>query len=224
MKEAIVTGANRGIGFAVAKGLLEKGFRVCLAVRDPKKGAAAAAKLGPGAWVLAVDLSNEKSMLAFAKEFGGQASGLDVLVNNGGIIDETPLSEVGAASLMNLFQVNAVGAFVLTKALAGIFRKGARVVNISSRLGQLSSMGGGYPAYSISKAALNAVTRNLAAHLAPKGVDVNAMCPGWVRTDMGGPSAPLSPEEGADTALYLAAELGPGNTGKFYAERKAIPW
>lgn len=224
MKQAVVTGANRGIGWAIAKGLHERGFEVCLAVRNLEQGRRAANELGERAFVLPVEIGRTESIQAFAQSWSRRGKPLEVLVNCAGIIGEKDMATVDEAEMVELFRIDALGALFLTRALAERFSSGARVVNVSSRLGQLASMGDGYPAYSMAKAALNAATRNLAAWLGPKGVAVNAMCPGWVRTDMGGPSAPLSPVEGADTALFLATEAPAGATGGFYADRKIIPW
>lgn len=120
--------------------------------------------------------------------------------------------------------VNLYGPIRVIQALWPLMTEGGSIVNVSSTNGQLASMGGGDGAYSVSKTALNAATVKFAAELAPHGISVNAMCPGWVSTELGGPQGDHTPEEGADTALWLASLDGPEPTGTFFTDRTPIPW
>jgi NAD(P)-dependent dehydrogenase (short-subunit alcohol dehydrogenase family) len=151
---------------------------------------------------------------------------LDVLVNNAGVMGQeatnaatAPLDDAHATMETNLF-----GAWRLTQALLPLLRESQspRIVNVSSGAGQLSEMNGGYPGYRVSKTALNALTRVLSNE--ERGILVNSMCPGWVRTDMGGAGAPRSVDEGADTAVWLATLSDDGPTGGFFRNREPIPW
>jgi NAD(P)-dependent dehydrogenase (short-subunit alcohol dehydrogenase family) len=158
------------------------------------------------------------------REFGR----VDVLVNNAGILlDEgESVLEVSPGRIQETFATNLLGAVAVSQAFvpAMLERKFGRVVNVSSRAGQLSTMGTYAPAYAMSKSALNAFTRQLAARTKGSGVLVNCVCPGWVRTDMGGRGATLSVEEGADTIVWLAMLPRSGPSGKFFGERKELEW
>ena len=157
---------------------------------------------------------------------------IDVLVNNAGILKEgfspedASVFEAPIDLVMQTFATNTVGPLRLIEAIVpGMRERGyGRVVNLSSGAGQLSDMGSGFPAYRMSKAALNALTRLTAAELGPGGVKINAMCPGWVRTDMGGPNATRTVEKGAETAVWLATLPADGPSGGFFRDRKPIPW
>ena len=197
---ALVTGANRGIGLEIVKQLSRAGLMAVLASRDVGKGREAAAKLaseGLEPPAVELDVTNEESIRAAVEEVLRLFGRIDVLVNNAGILregftaEETSVLEVSAELAMETYLTNTVGPLRLIQAVVPIMQKGeyGRVVNISSGAGQLSDMGAGFPAYRMSKAALNALTRVTAAELGPAPIKVNAMCPGWVRTDMGGPNA-----------------------------------
>jgi NAD(P)-dependent dehydrogenase (short-subunit alcohol dehydrogenase family) len=229
---AVVTGASRGIGREVAHELAQKGLRVILTARDPANGEAALSTLAaeglPVAFhVLDVRRVDEASKLAkwLEREFGR----VDVLVNNAGVMLDPRGARLATLDLnvvRDTFETNVFGAIIVSQALLPLMRKGGygRIVNVSSGLGQLESMGAGTPAYRLSKAALNALTRTLAAELEGTGIKVNAMCPGWVRTDMGGRSAPRSAAQGADTAVWLATLPDNGPTGGFFRDRKQVAW
>jgi NAD(P)-dependent dehydrogenase (short-subunit alcohol dehydrogenase family) len=156
----------------------------------------------------------------------------DVLVNNAAILIDGPnqfeasLFDLSSGMVRQTFETNVLGPMRLIQAVGPIMRVQGygRIVNISSGAGQLTDMGMGYPAYRMSKSALNALTRITAVELANNGVKVNACCPGWVRTDMGGPTATRSVEEGADTPVWLATLPEDGPTGGFFRDRKPIPW
>jgi len=177
--------------------------------------------------VLELDVASEESVARAARDVAADPGRLDVLVNNAGIYG----SPAGAADFdlgeaHEVLEVNLFGAWRLTQALLPLLRESGhgRIVNVSSGAGQLDDMQGGRAAYRVSKTALNALTRILSAEEGRNAILVNTMCPGWVRTDMGGGSAPRSVEEGADTAVWLATLPDDGPTGGFFRDRQPIPW
>ncbi|HTL97310.1 MAG TPA: SDR family NAD(P)-dependent oxidoreductase [Holophagaceae bacterium] len=221
---ALITGANRGIGFETARQLAAKGFEVLLGARDAEAGEAAAAELD-AAW-LPLDVADPGSVREAADWVRAEHGRLEVLVNNAGVLlgEDRGVLDFQEAEILATLQVNLLGAWRVAAAFAPLMAQGGRIVNISSGAGQLSSMGTYAPAYAVSKAALNALTVQLAKSLAPKGIAVNAVCPGWVKTRMGGSGAPKSLEDGADTPVWLAAEAPAALTGKFFRDRREIPW
>lgn len=233
---AVVTGANRGIGLAVASALAAEGFTVVLCARDAASGAAAQKELaaeGLAVVLRKLDVTRGEEAASLARWLGEQFGRVDVLVNNAGIMRESrkpgaqhsadPL-QVSTPTLLEHFNVNTAGAVRMIQALAPLMGEDARIVNLSSGLGQLSEMGGGHLAYRLSKAALNAATRVFAKELEGRGIRVYAMCPGWVRTRLGGERAPRSTEEGADTAVWLSTQRPAPESGLFYRDRKPIAW
>jgi NAD(P)-dependent dehydrogenase (short-subunit alcohol dehydrogenase family) len=226
-KIALVTGANKGIGYEVAVQLAEKDFRVFLGARNEKTGREAATQIGDGAVFLKIDVSDEKSIRAAAAEFAKSADHLDVLVNNAGILldNDESIWSMTPAIFETTLRTNALGPLLVAQAFRPLLAKSAapRIVNVSSSSGQLTEGADGWaPAYSISKTALNGVTVQLVAAL--PGCAVNAVCPGWVRTDMGGSNATRSIEQGAAGVVWLAADAPQNLTGKFLRDRKVIPW
>jgi NAD(P)-dependent dehydrogenase (short-subunit alcohol dehydrogenase family) len=223
-RTALVTGGNRGIGLEVCRQLALLGYRVMLSARDLSKAEAAARSLRSSGDVVAaqLDVTDPASIRALAGE------PVDVLVNNAGILvdDDIELLDLPADALRETFETNLFAPIAVSQAFAPgmIARRYGRIVNVSSQAGQLTSMGTYAPAYSMSKTALNAFTRQLAAATKGTGVLVNSACPGWVRTDMGGPGAPRSVEQGADTIVWLATLEPKGPTGGFFSDRKPIAW
>lgn len=215
---ALVTGANRGIGHAIAAGLIARGCRVTLGARDPEEGQRAAAALG--ARFARIDLQDPESYFAAVTEAGG----FDILVNNAGILGHhsllSPESEFDTA-----MEVMVQAPLDLIRLNAPHWRETGwgRIVNLSSGWGAHAEGLEGPGAYGVAKAALNALTRALPRDL-PEGVKINACCPGWVATAMGGAEAPLSPEEGADTPVWLALLPDDGPTGGFFRSRQPVPW
>jgi NAD(P)-dependent dehydrogenase (short-subunit alcohol dehydrogenase family) len=226
---ALVTGANKGIGFEVARDLARKGFRVFLGARDEKAGHAAEEKLRKEGEVtfLKIDIASRESVERAAEEFSRQADHLDTLVNNAGICldEDKDVVTVSADTFEKTLRTNTLGPLLVSQAFMPLLKKSSapRIVNVSSGGGQLADGADGWaPAYCISKTALNGVTSQLAAAL-PKFA-VNSVCPGWVRTDMGGADATRSVAEGAAGIVWLAADAPQKETGKFWRDRKVIPW
>jgi NAD(P)-dependent dehydrogenase (short-subunit alcohol dehydrogenase family) len=228
MRVALVTGGNRGIGREVCRQLAARGCHVLLSARDGGKAEAAARELGRDVTPIALDVTSAPSIARAAAAIDRTAGRVDILVNNAGILlgEADALLEISADDLRRTFETNVFGAIAVAQAFVPgmVARRDGRVVNVSSQAGQLASMRTYAPAYSMSKAALNAFTRQLAAATRGAGVLVNSACPGWVRTDMGGPGAPLSVAEGADTIVWLATLGADGPTGGFFSRRKRIEW
>jgi NAD(P)-dependent dehydrogenase (short-subunit alcohol dehydrogenase family) len=232
---AVVTGGNRGLGFEVCRQLGKLGFRVVLTARDATKADEATRKLcdeGLDAIGRRHDVDDPQSAVDLAAFVEAEYGELHVLINNAGAffdVEEEDSSSVFIATkevLMRSFETNTVGALLTTQALAPLMKKTGygRIANVSSGMGQLSEMNGGYPGYRLSKAALNATTRVFAEELQDENIKVNSLCPGWVRTDMGGEDANLSVEEGVDTMVWLATLPDDGPTGGFFRKREAIAW
>src|SRR3954454_16520237 len=225
---ALVTGANRGIGLEVARELGRDGMHVLLAARNRAKGEAAATTLeGEGLDITPVqlDVADPGAAAAVVPAAIDAAGGrLAVPVHHAAGYPGGRASTIDFAVVEETWQVNAAGAWRVAVAAAPSMGAGGRIVNVSSGAGSLESMDGSMPAYNVSKAALNAITRVLATDLRSSGILVNSVCPGWVRTDMGGAAATRSVEEGATSVLW-AARLGPdGPTGGFFRDGRPVPW
>lgn len=227
-RTALVTGGNRGIGFEICRQLARKGLKVILTARDSRLGADATGELrmeGLDVMSEQLDVADEASVCDCARRLREAGILVDVLVNNAGIYPQGKLLSLETEILSEAMTVNFLGAFRICCAFvpAMIEAGYGRVVNLSSGYGSFHEGLGGPAAYSLSKAALNALTLKLSQEV-PDRVKVNAACPGWVRTRMGGDSAPRSAEEGADTAVWLATLPDDGPTGGFFRNRKPISW
>lgn len=229
MKTILITGANRGIGYEVARQLLDIGHRVILSGRDKSRVAKAAGELGASKGsleTLIMDAGDSESISRAAATFGEMRMKLDVLVNNAGIVlkaDKNLLLDPDQG-ILDTLHINSMGPLRIAKAFLPFLNTPGRIINISSGGGSMTDPVGGWsPAYCISKSLLNAVTRHLAYELEEKDIAVNAVCPGWVRTEMGGRSAPRSVEHGAETIVWMAT-TGSLSTGKFFRDKKVIPW
>jgi NAD(P)-dependent dehydrogenase (short-subunit alcohol dehydrogenase family) len=226
-RTALVTGGNRGIGFEACRQLAKKGLRVVLTARDPLRGEAAAGALrdeGLGVFFEELDVTDNRSVEACARRLQDRGIGVDVLVNNAGVYPTGNVFSVSEETFGRALDINALGPFRTSRAFVpGMIGRGyGRVVNVSSGGGSFGE-GIGPVAYGASKAALNALTVKV-AQVVRGDVKVNAMCPGWVRTEMGGAGAPRSPEQAADTLLWLATLPADGPNGGFFRDRGPIPW
>jgi NAD(P)-dependent dehydrogenase (short-subunit alcohol dehydrogenase family) len=230
---AVVTGGNRGIGFEICRQLAQLHNQVVLTARDEGKGKAACAKLAASGLDVIfhpLDVANDASIADFRRYAEKELGRWDILINNAGVYldGEKSSLDVDAATFRRTLEVNLTGVLFLSQAAIPLMRKHryGRIVNVSTDMaahdGALSS--GDYPSYRVSKAALNALTRVMAADLRGTNILVNAMSPGWVRTEMCGAGAPRSVEEGADTALWLARLPDKGPTGGYFRDRKPLSW
>jgi NAD(P)-dependent dehydrogenase (short-subunit alcohol dehydrogenase family) len=228
---ALVTGANRGIGYEICRQLAPMGIEVFLGARDPVTAEDAVARLsGDGLPVrpTTLDVTSEDSIRAAVARIDGEHGRLDILVNNAGIfVDKDGRAEtIDLDRVRRTMETNTYGPILLCQAALPLMKRqgSGRIVNLTSELGSLADMGGHYPAYRMSKTALNAYTRMLANELEGTGILVNSMCPGWGKTEMGGPDAIREIDESADTALWLATLPDDGPTGGFFKDRVPLPW
>jgi len=227
---AVVTGANRGIGLEICRQMARKGVKVILTARNDEKGKKAEEKLqneGLDVVFHQMDVTDEESIQQAANYVMENFGRLNILINNAGIGVDRDNSGLNTNldKTREILETNTFGPLRVCRVFIPIMLKSGpgRIINISSGMGALSDMGSGATGYRISKTALNTVTRILASELEDTNISVNSMAPGWVRTDMGGPTATRSVEEGADTAVWLAtAENLP--TGKFFQDREEIKW
>jgi NAD(P)-dependent dehydrogenase (short-subunit alcohol dehydrogenase family) len=228
-KTILITGSNRGIGFETARQLGKQGHHIILSARNETKLKLAVQLLkDEGAEVdgLLMDINDEESIRRAADEFAERDIKLDVLINNAAILLKDDISilqenEVLVQTLMN----NSIGSLRVCKAFLPFMNSPSRIINISSGGGSMTDPVGGWsPAYCASKTLLNSITRHLAFELSSKNISVNAVCPGWVRTDMGGKGASRPVEKGAETPVWLATGASQELTGKIFRDKKQIPW
>lgn len=236
---ALVTGANKGIGFEISRGLAVRDIAVVMGARDSSRGQAACSQLqaeGLAVHFQQLDVTDGASIRAAVHYITDQFGRIDVLVNNAGIMvdsDATVLT-VNAATVSETMQTNFYGPLLLCQNCIPWMRKNGygRIVNISSTLGSLTEIAdpeSGYaviqsPAYRLSKNSLNGITALFASQVRGENILVNSACPGWVKTDMGGPQAPSTPAQGADTPIWLATLPDDGPTGGFFRDKESIPW
>jgi NAD(P)-dependent dehydrogenase (short-subunit alcohol dehydrogenase family) len=229
-KNILITGSNRGIGFETARQLGQKGFHLYLSGRDEKGVSEALEKLkGEGftADMILMDVSLDDSVIRAAEILSAKNVRFDVIINNAGILlrEDRSLHEMDPGILKTTINTNAYGPLRVVRAFLPLMNKPGRIINISSGGGSMSDPVGGWsPAYCASKTLLNAITRHLAYELSGNRISVNAVCPGWVKTDMGGKSAPRSVQHGAETSVWLACEAPQNLTGKFFRDKHEIKW
>lgn len=236
---ALVTGANRGIGFEIARRLGEKGITVLIGARDGAEGASARDALadqGMDAHSIRLDVTDQTTVEAAVGRIRDTFGRLDILVNNAGIMVDQGISVLGLSPgmLQKTLETNAFAPLLLSQACVPMMQSNnyGRIVNLSSTLGSLTDIMHpdstypdiGNPAYRMSKTLLNSITVLLAKALQRRNILVNAVCPGWVRTRLGGPEAPLTPAEAAATPVWLATLPDDGPTGGFFREHQPIPW
>lgn len=224
MSRIIVTGGNRGIGQQISKELAHLGHEVILTARNVEKGQQAAADIG--AAFMQLDVSNNESISSFVDAYAKGYDSLDILINNAGIFDDKskPAHDPDFDIISRTLETNLLGAWKLIVGLLPILKRSddPRVVNMSSGLGAMSDMGGQFPGYRLSKVGMNAMTQMIHAELDGQ-IKINSMCPGWVKSDMGGEGAHRSLEKGAETAVWLATnpEIP---SGKFLRDKEIIDW
>ncbi|HWU43164.1 MAG TPA: SDR family NAD(P)-dependent oxidoreductase [Bdellovibrio sp.] len=235
-KIAIVTGAHRGLGYATSEALAQRGFKVIMAMRnlDQAQKEINALKIKDlDVVAMKLDVSQEKSINDFAEAFRREYGGVvDVLVNNAGIfIDnedggDNSVFKTKLTTIQKTFATNTVGPFLLTQKLFPLMKQEGygRIVNVSSGMGQLGEMNNNYAAYRISKTALNVVTKVFAAESGSEDILVNSICPGWVRTDMGGPNAARSIDQGIKGIVWAATLPKGGPNGGFFRDGEPISW
>ena len=225
---ALVSGANRGIGREIVRQLAEKRITTILGSRNEEKGRTAAEGMNGNVVVKRLDVIDEDSVYRLASFVEDEFGRLDILINNAGIANDSGQRGVDAdlSSVREALEANLFGAWRLCEAFVPLMQLNdyGRIVNVSSGMGALNDMGGGSPAYRVSKTALNALTRILASELRGSGILVNSVSPGWVRTDMGGSDASRSVEEGADTPIWAATLPDNGPTGGFFRDRRPVSW
>lgn len=228
--QTLVTGANRGLGLELVRALLARGDRVLACCRQPGRAAALNALAGEHpnrVHLLPLDLARPESIRELAREIGLVCESIDLLINNAGVlVSGERFGSLDPAAVDASFRTNALGPLLLTEALAPRLVDGARVINLSSVMGAMARVKEfRAPGYCISKAAQNMASVQLAHALAPRGIVVVAVHPGWVRTDMGGPKATLTPEDAARDILSLAGRVGSDDNGRFLdAQGEPLPW
>ncbi len=224
MSRIIVTGGNRGLGRQISKELATLGHEVILTARDVTRGKEVADEIGTT--FMHLDVADDQSISTFISEFSKKYDSLDVLVNNAGIFQDKdkPAHDPNFEIIRKTLETNLLGAWQMTVQLLPLLKKSTdpRVINMSSGLGAMNDMGGQFPGYRLSKVGMNAMTQMFHAELRDQ-IKINSMCPGWVKTDMGGEGAHRSLEKGAETAVWLATHSAIPN-GKFLRDKEVIEW
>ena len=225
---ALVTGANKGIGLEVVRQLAKEGATVYLGSRDVSKGRKAHEKIGglKNVHVIQLDVTDIKSIERAVTSIKADQGRIDILVNNAGINYDTWHNALNAdlENVRETLETNLFGAWAMIQAVLPIMQESAfgRIVNVSSGAGAISGMSSGTPGYSISKAALNILTIQCAQLINQSDLLINAVCPGWVRTDMGGSMASRSVSKGAETIIWATQLPEKGPSGKFFRDKREI--
>lgn len=229
-KTVLITGANKGIGYEIARQLLQKGLHVIISGRDEKRLTEAYNMLKSNhdnVNSLLMDVGEESSVNQAVQRLSSENIKIDVLINNAAVSFKSDHSiiEEDFSVVRDTLNVNSYGPLRVTRAFLPLINNPGRIINISSSGGSMSQPVGGWsPAYCVSKTTLNAITRFLALELQQRGIVVNSVCPGWVQTDMGGRSAPRTVDQGAETPVWLATEAPLNITGSFIKDKKVMPW
>ncbi|MFD2935530.1 SDR family oxidoreductase [Spirosoma flavum] len=231
-RTALITGANKGIGKEIAWQLAKRGFAVFIGSRDIAKGRETSEEIcqaGYESTFIELDVTDPVSIRMACGTFSQKADHLDILVNNAGVLEDhgENILNLNTEMLDRTLKANVTGPILVIQDFLQHLRKsrlGGRIINVSSGAGSLTGMSTYAPAYSISKTALNAVTKQFAGALKDQNIAVNCVDPGWVRTDMGGPSASRSVEKGAETIVWLAADVPQSETGKFWHDKQEVEW
>lgn len=224
-KIAVVSGANRGIGKEIVQQLVAINYKVIALARKPESLSDISSEIDGLIITYKVDISSDASCENFGIYLKKNFEKIDVLINNAGIMGSKSMSEFDLEQISHVLNTNLFGAIRLTKAVFPLLKKSndARIINVSSEMGALKSLSGSHAAYRLSKWALNGFTVMLASEVGASRIKVNAMCPGWCKTDMGGFGAPRTASQGAETAVWLATSDSVG-TGKFYSNKHEISW
>lgn len=238
---ALITGGSRGLGFETARQLGRLGYRLFIASRTPSRLEQAAQSLRAEGYLVSsqpFDMQDQSSIAGLVEEVKRKEALLDVLINCAGVMYEASNgtdvnTDIGStASVLRSIEknvtdtiaINMIGTWSVTRALAPYLARGARIVNVSSSMASLGEMGPGYYGYRASKAGINVFTRTLAYEMRPRGILVNSVCPGWVKTNMGGPGAMRDVADGAAGIVWAATLPADGPTGGFFRDGQAIPW
>lgn len=233
LRVAVVTGANRGLGLETCRQLARQNIKVVLTSRSIETDLSAAQSLrdaGLDVEFQQLDVTDPESVQSLADYVQTTYGHLDILVNNAGIMlspreNSSPSCfNTDIETVRQSMETNTYGPMRLIQALVPLMKGRGNVVNVSSGMGQLAEMNGGWPGYRLSKTALNALTRIFADELGNTRIKINSVCPGWVRTDIGGPNAERSVEHGAETIVWLATLAEDGPSGGFYRDKRPIPW
>ena len=224
----VITGGNRGIGYGLLKILSDK-HNVIITVRENKKGQSTIAELGHSKNEInyvVMDVDNSDSVMRAADDIKQKFNNVDLLINNAGILIkeyQLPAIETSEDSILKTFNTNTLGVLRVCKSIIPLMVNGGRIINISSGMGQLDEMDSGSTAYRISKTSLNVLTKILSNELTSMGIKVNTICPGWVKTDMGGENATLTIEESTTKIVAFALRDNFPN-GQFLRHGEIIPW
>lgn len=228
---ALITGGNRGIGLATVRLLCEKGIRTIFTCRNPHDGQMAMMEMSEYAKFLdfyPLEVTDNDSVAELADYVQNKYGYIDILINNAAVNYDSwqRAAHVSITEVEYTVDVNLIGTWRMCNAFIPLMlgQGWGRILNVSSGAGTIAQQDGSTPAYSISKIGVNMLTKSLAIDLKRSGISVNAVDPGWVRTEMGGENAPKSPEEGADSIVWLATETEDSLTGGFYRDRKLVEW
>jgi short-subunit dehydrogenase len=229
-KTVIITGANKGLGYELSQQMAGMHYRVIMIGRREKELMSSAERIsdqGGDVYPLLMDIGKDESIERSMKVLNDITSHVDVLINNAAILEDrgSELLHVDIDLIHKMININFFGALKMIRSTVHLMREGGRIINFSSGAGSFGEGGSMWaPVYGITKTMINSLTFHLGSELSERGISINALCPGWVKTEMGGSEAPRSVEEGVQTALWLAMDAPLQYTGKFFRDKKEIPW